>query len=126
MGKLPSIQKFIAIAPFEISQMTYPKKRCLCLAEETRNAPETDNIIIMQLYIKYMSTFIQSPQSQINRIGYFPLPGPSGSKWDHNLPSGFLEKISDGHIFYILKIFVHSFMFLQEKQFPGLVYVRFQ
>ena len=54
MGKLPSIQKFIAIAPFEINQIIYPKKRCLCLAEEARNAPETDNIIIMQLYIKYI------------------------------------------------------------------------
>ena len=126
MGKLLSIQKFTAIAPFEINHTQYPKKRCLCLAEEARNAPEIDNIIIIQLYAKYMSMFIQSPQSQINHIEYFLLPGRSGNKWDHNLPSGFLEMIDYDHIFYILKIFVHSFMFLQEKQFPGLVYVRFR
>lgn len=80
MGKLPSIQKFIAIAPFEINQIIYPKKRCLCLAEEARNAPETDNIIIMQLYIKYMSTFMPSPQSRINHIEHFLLHGFSGNK----------------------------------------------
>lgn len=80
MGKLPSIQKFSAIAPFEINQIIYPKKRCLCLAEEARNAPETDNIIIMQLYIKYISTFMSSPQSQINHIEHFLLPGFSENK----------------------------------------------